>query len=155
MAFVSIYTEGKLLHPYNHPVSRDFYDMGYRVMRQASLSGNLIKDLSSPNPPLRKEPKDGEYPALTLSVWKNLETLHRFTYSGKHSQALRNKKKWMDTSQKGHGTYIIWWTEKVKDVTWEEAFKRYEYYLEHGPTPYAFDFKHAFNEEGEPFVWKT
>jgi hypothetical protein len=42
----------------------------------------------------------------------------------------------------------------VKDVSWGEAFKRYNYYIQHGPTPFAFDYKHAFDEVGETFLVK-
>ncbi|MCC3359283.1 DUF3291 domain-containing protein [Bacillus sp. REN16] len=148
MAFVSIYTVGGLRHPYDHPASREFYEMGYKVMRQAYLSGYLIEDLSSEGVPFI-EAKGIGYPVLTLTVWESLQTLYRFTYSGKHSQALRNRNKWMEPNQEKHLSYVMWWTEKVKDVSWEEAFKRYDYYIQHGSSPFAFDFKNAFDEKGE------
>jgi hypothetical protein len=43
---------------------------------------------------------------------------------------------------------------KVKDVSWEEAFKRYHYYLEHQATPFEFDLKKAFDESGKPSILK-
>jgi hypothetical protein len=48
---------------------------------------------------------------------------------------------------------VVWWTEKVKDVSWEEAFKRYNHYIQHGPTPFAFDYKLAFDEVGKTFLF--
>jgi hypothetical protein len=153
MAFVSIYTVGRLANPYDHPASREFYDMGYRVMRQASVSGQMIKDFSSDEIPILEEAKEG-YPVLTLSVWESLQGLHRFTYAGKHSQALRNRSKWMEPYSKNHLSYVVWWTDEVGDVSWEEASKRYNYYIQNGPTPFAFDLKHAFDENGETCVLK-
>lgn len=149
MAFVSIYTVGRLNHPYDHPASREFYEMGYKVMRQASILGNLIEEFSSDGVNLPEEAKGKGYPVLTLTVWKDLQSLYRFTYSGKHSQALRNRSKWMQPYEEKHLSYVVWWTEIVKDVSWEEAFNRYNYYIQHGSTPYAFDFKHAFDENGD------
>lgn len=154
MALVSIYTVGRLNHPYDHPASHEFYEMGYKVMRQASVSGHLIEEFSSDGVPFPEEAKGKGYPVLTLTVWKNLQSLYRFTYSGKHSQALRNRNKWIEPHQEKQPTYVVWWTEKVKDVSWEEAFRRYNYYIQHGPTPFAFDFKHAFDEKGETFLIK-
>ncbi|MDX8344974.1 DUF3291 domain-containing protein [Rossellomorea sp. YZS02] len=154
MAFVSIYTVGRLIHPYDHPVSREFYEMGYKVMRQATLSGHLIEEFSSDGVTLPVEVEGKGYPVLTLTVWKNLQSLYRFTYAGKHSQALRNRNKWMDPDDGKHSSYVVWWTEKVKDVSWEEAAKRYDYYLEHKTTPYAFDLKQAFDEDGKPCILK-
>jgi hypothetical protein len=149
MAFVSIYTVGRLNHPYDHPASREFYEMGYKVMRQAFVSGHLIEEFPSDGVTLPEEAKGKGYPVLTLTVWESLLALFRFTYSGKHSQALRNRSRWMEPYQEEHRSYVVWWTEKVKDVSWEEAFKRYNYYIKHGPTPFAFDLKHAFDEKGE------
>ncbi|MEI2666521.1 DUF3291 domain-containing protein [Rossellomorea sp. LJF3] len=149
MAFVSIYTVGRLHHPYEHPASHEFYEMGYKVMRQAHLSGYLIEEFSSDGVSLPGG-DGGGYPVLTLTVWKSLQSLYRFTYAGKHSQALRSRNKWMEPNDGNHSSYVVWWTEKVKDVSWEEAFTRYQYYLEHQATPFAFDLKQAFDESGQP-----
>jgi hypothetical protein len=154
MAIVSIYTVGRLNQPYDHPASREFYEMGYKVMRQASVSGHLIEEFSSDGVLNPEEAKGKGYPIQTLTVWKSLESLYRFTYSGKHSQALRNRSRWMEPYEEKHLSYVVWWTETVKDVSWEEAFKRYSYYIQLGPTPFAFDFKDAFNEKGEACVLK-
>ncbi|WP_257985129.1 DUF3291 domain-containing protein [Bacillus sp. T33-2] len=71
---------------------------------------------------------------LTLTVWKSLQSLYRFTSSGRHKQALRERNKWIGPHQEKQPTYVVWWTEQVKDVSWEEAFKRYNYYFQHGST---------------------
>ncbi|WP_338452795.1 DUF3291 domain-containing protein [Niallia oryzisoli] len=154
MAFVSIYTVGRLNHPYDHPVSRGFYEMGYKVMLQASVTGQLIKEFSSDGLTFPEEAKGKGYPVLILTVWESLQSLFRFTYSGKHSQALRNRSRWIEPYQEKHLSYVVWWTEKVTDVSWEEAFKRYNYYTQHGSTPFAFDFKNAFDEKGEVCMLK-
>lgn len=60
----------------------------------------------------------------------------------------------MELDDEKHLSYVVWWTEKVKDVSWEEAFKRYDYYIQHGPSPFAFDFKSAFDEKGNTYVLK-
>jgi hypothetical protein len=154
MAIVSIYTVGRLNQPYDHPASREFYEMGYKVMRQASVSGHLIEEFSSVGVLIPEEAIGKGYPIQTLTVWKSLESLYQFTYSGKHSQALRNRSRWMEPYEEKHLSYVVWWTETVKDVSWEEAFKRYSYYIQLGPTPFAFDFKNAFNEKGEACMLK-
>jgi len=143
MSFVAIYTVGRLKHPYEHPASREFFETGYEVMRQAYRSGQLIKEFSSDGVPFPEEVIKGEgLPILTLTVWKSLQSLSRFTYSKQHMQALRDRNKWFESHQeKKQPTYVIWRTEKADDVSWEEAFKRYNYYLQHGSTPFAFDFK--------------
>ncbi len=155
MSFVSIYTVGRLNNPYNHPASREFFEVGDEVIRQATKSGQLIELFSPDGVPIPEEAKKGDgFPVLTLSVWKSLHSLYRFTYSGEHRQALRDRSKWMDPYQEKHLSYVVWWTEKVKDVSWKEAFKRYNHYVQHGPTPYAFNFKHVFDEKGQTYSIK-
>ncbi|WP_312857733.1 DUF3291 domain-containing protein [Bacillus haikouensis] len=61
---------------------------------------------------------------LKLTVWKSLQSLYRFTYSG--HQALRDRNKWFGALQERQPNYVVWWTEKVTDVSWKEAFKRYD-----------------------------
>ncbi|WP_160723667.1 DUF3291 domain-containing protein [Bacillus sp. USDA818B3_A] len=155
MAFVSIYTVGRLNNPYNHPASREFFEVGTEVFRQATKSGQLLEAFPSDEVPFPEEAINGNgYPILTLTVWKSLESLYHFTYSGKHKQALRDRSKWMEPYQEKHFSYVVWWTDNLKGVSWEEAFKRYQYYIQNGPTPFAFDFKHAFDEKGEPCMVK-
>lgn len=68
MAKVAIYTVGRLKHPYDHPTSRHFFETGYKVMRQASVSGDLIMEFSSDGVPIPDEVKGDGYPVLTLTV---------------------------------------------------------------------------------------
>ncbi|WP_449538903.1 DUF3291 domain-containing protein [Ferdinandcohnia sp. Marseille-Q9671] len=154
MALVSIFTIGMLKQPYDHPESRNFYEIGYKVMRQAYVSGHLIEEFPSDGVTIPEEINVKGYPVLTLTVWKSLPSLFRFTYSGKHSQALKNRSKWMVPYQAKHLSYVIWWTEQIKDVSWEDAFKRYNHYRNRGPTPYGFDFKQAFDEKGDKWQIK-
>lgn len=155
MALVSIYTVGRLNHPYDHPASREFFEVGNEVFRQATKSGQLIEAFSPNGIPFPEEATKGDgFPILTLTVWKSLQSLYRFTYSGKHREALRDRNKWMEPYQEKHLSYVVWWTEKLGDVSWQEAFKRYNYYIQYGPTPFAFDFKQAFDEKGETCLVK-
>ncbi|MDM5249731.1 DUF3291 domain-containing protein [Lysinibacillus sp. G4S2] len=95
MALVSIYTVGRLNHPYDHPTSRDFYQVGNEVYRQATKSG-LIETFSPEGVPFPEEAVKGKgSPILTLTVWRSLQSLYRFTYSGQHIQALRDRSKWI------------------------------------------------------------
>jgi hypothetical protein len=153
MAFVAIYTVGRLKHPNEHPASREFFEVGNELIRQAAKSGELIKEFSPNRVRIPEETIKGNgVPILTLTVWRSFESLYRFTYSGQHKQALRDRSKWIEPQQEKQPTYVVWWTEKVTDVSWKEAFKRYNYFLHHGPTPFAFDYKHAFDEVGNPHL---
>ncbi|MDR7235868.1 DUF3291 domain-containing protein [Neobacillus drentensis] len=154
MSLVSIYTVGRLTHPYDHPASREFFQVGNEVYLQATKSG-LIEAFSPEGVSFPDETVKGMGPPiLTLTVWRSLQSLYRFTYSGQHMQALQDRSRWIEPYQEKHLSYVVWRTEKVKDVSWEEAFMRYNFYIQHGSTPFAFDFKHAFDEKGETFLIK-
>lgn len=154
MAYVSIYTVGRLLHPYDHPASRDFFEVGDRIFRQARRSG-MVEAFSLDGIAFPEEAIKGEgYPILTLTVWRDLQSLFRFTYSGRHHQALRDRSKWMQPYREKHLSYCLWWTENPEGVSWEEAFKRYNHYIKLGSTPFAFDFKQAYDENGETCLVK-
>lgn len=149
MAFVAIYTVGRLKHSEGHPASRDFFEVGNEVMREAARTGALVKEFSPNRVRFPENETKGEgAPILTLTVWKTLHALHQFTYSNLHKEALQNRHKWFGPPKERQPNYVVWWSEKVTDVSWKEAFKRYDYYLRHGPGPYAFDFKHAFDAFG-------
>ncbi|MFC0023987.1 DUF3291 domain-containing protein [Neobacillus cucumis] len=62
----------------------------------------------------------------------SLQSLYRFTYSGKHMQALRDRSSWIEPYPDKHLSYVVWWTEMVKGVSWEEAFRRYNHYIQNG-----------------------
>ena len=157
MSFVSIYTIGRLNHPYDHPSSVDFFKVGNDVFAQAINSRQMIKafPFSPHGVPIPPEAFKGKgFPVLTLTVWRNLESLHHYTYSGLHRQALRDRSKWMEPYSEKHLSYVIWWTDKLDEVSWQEAFKRYNHYIENGPTAFAFDYKHAFDDQGKVIKFK-
>jgi hypothetical protein len=60
MAFVTIYTVGRLNHPYDHPASREFFEVGYEEMRQASKTGQLIEEFSPYGVPIPEEAAKGK-----------------------------------------------------------------------------------------------
>jgi hypothetical protein len=150
LAFVAIYTVGRLKHSNEHPTSREFFEVGSEVMLEAAKTGHLLKEFSSNRVLFPEKVIKGEgTPILTLTVWKSLQSLYGFTYSGIHKQALLNRNKWMGSLQERQPNYVVWWTEKLTDVSWKEAFKRYDFYIQNGPGSFAFDFKHPFDEFGE------
>ncbi|WP_439876685.1 hypothetical protein ACSLGG_29415 (plasmid) [Bacillus mycoides] len=68
MELVSIYTDGSLNHPYDHPPSREFFKVGNEVYRQATKSG-LIEMFSSEGVSFPEETVKGKgSPILILTV---------------------------------------------------------------------------------------
>ncbi|MBG9586291.1 DUF3291 domain-containing protein [Cytobacillus firmus] len=155
MAFAAILTVGQLKHSEEHPASREFFIAGNYIMREAAKTGQLVKEFNPNRVKLPEEMIKGNgTPVLTLTVWKDLQSLYRFTYSGLHRQALQDRNKWFDPLPERQPNYVIWWSDMLSNVSWKEAFKRYDSYIQHGPDSFAFDFKHPFDEFGEPVALK-
>ena len=46
--------------------------------------------------------------------------------------------------------YVAWWVDDDHIPTHHKAAERNDHYHRFGPTPAAFDFKQAFDSQGEP-----
>lgn len=88
--------------------------------------------------------------AQTLSLWQDLDSVYGFAYSGLHMEALRKRKEWF--KPRVGPAYVAWWVIDDHAPSWDEACSRIEHLHEHGSTPSAFDFRGAFDSEGEAVV---
>lgn len=86
------------------------------------------------------------YEASALSVWKDIQALRAFTYSGIHVRSIQRKAKWFALMDRPN--YAMWWTEEWP--TWAEATKRLEYQENHELSPYSFTFRKLFDPDGNP-----
>ena len=84
----------------------------------------------------------------TLSLWRTLESVNAFAYSGVHGESLRHRLEWFITPQ--WPSYTAWWVADDHLPDWYEASERLEQLHDHGPSPLAFDFRHAFGPDHEP-----
>lgn len=83
----------------------------------------------------------------TLSLWRSLEGVCAFAYSGVHAQALARRKEWF---KKGTWpVYAAWWESDDYVPTFADAIAKLEHLHAHGPTPFAFDFKSPYGPSGE------
>lgn len=148
MAYPVIFTLGRLKHPFEHPNSQEFLATAAKVYEQAHRTGHLVKvfDRNQAIFPHEIFPGDG-FPANTLTIWTDIESLYRFSYHpGLHADSIKRKHDWLAAGAKT--SYIIWWAESEEEVSWQEAVNRLYHYLDNGPTPHAFDFKNAFDADG-------
>jgi hypothetical protein len=87
--------------------------------------------------------------ADTLSVWKDLEAVYAFAYTGLHARALHRRKEWFVEGE--WLVYVAWWVEDDQIPTWDEAYERHALLQREGATPAAFDFKEPFDAAGRPY----
>ena len=83
---------------------------------------------------------------VNLSVWESLEDLWRFVYDSGHLDVMRRRREWME--RLAEAQLALFWLPagSVPDV--DAALARLEHLRVHGPTPYAFTFKHHFPPPG-------
>ena len=84
----------------------------------------------------------------TLSLWSDLEAVHSFAYRGLHAEALRLRREWF--LPPAWPTYAIWWVGDDEAASWPDALRRLERLHDDGPTPFAFNFRTPFDQDGQP-----
>jgi hypothetical protein len=61
---------------------------------------------------------------------------------------MRNARAWFDRHR--WPPYVLWWVDLTHFPAWAEGVERLEYLHDNGISPYAFDFKQPFDENGSP-----
>ncbi|MGW6024312.1 DUF3291 domain-containing protein [Streptomyces sp. NPDC055099] len=105
--------------------------------------------------------------AASLSLWTGLRPAFDAVYTGLHRAALNRRHDWFERSE--HPNHVFWWvgdgetptgegetptgegetpTGHGETPTWQDGVSRLEHLRDHGPTPHAFTFHHAFSPQG-------
>jgi Domain of unknown function (DUF3291) len=84
--------------------------------------------------------------AMTLSLWKDLESVAAFTYHGAHGEALTKRKEWFE--KYNLPGYVAWWVAEDHPIEWKEGNARLEQLHRDGPTAVAFNFARPFDSDG-------
>jgi hypothetical protein len=90
---------------------------------------------------------EGDTQASTLSLWRDIEAVRRFAYSGLHKVAVSRGGEWF--RKEGQPNYVMWWVEDDVVPTWQEAARKLEELNDNGATPSAFNFKTRFDPRGQ------
>ena len=84
--------------------------------------------------------------AMTLSLWRDLESVAAFAYKGLHGEALAHRKDWFQSL--GLPPYVAWWVPGDHPVGWKEAAERLDHLHTHGSSAFAFNFRAPFDTNG-------
>ena len=157
MHHLAIYNFNNFRERAEDPINQGFHDRNIINFDAAKISEGFVArsgydDEPGPSswgeqvfPRFYIEKGDGYAPS-TLSLWRDLSALYAFSYSGIHTDALRNARQWFDRHK--WPPYVLWWVRKGHTPTWSEGVERLEHLHDHGPSLFAFDFKEAFDPEG-------
>ncbi|MBP2314295.1 DUF3291 domain-containing protein [Azospirillum soli] len=85
--------------------------------------------------------------AQTLSLWRDLGSVWRYTYQGPmHRGAFKERTAWF--GPQNWPIYCVWWTREDELPNWKQACKRLEHLHDHGPTAVSFTFREPFDAAG-------
>lgn len=156
---LALYTFGQFIRPSGDAANDGFHALNDPVFRIADRAEGLIARSGYASdegpqpwgpevyPRFYEERGDGWSPA-TLSLWRDIESLFAFTYSGLHAEALRRGREWF--RQGGWPPLVLWWHDGAGLPSWAEGVTRYEALHDHGPGPRAFTFRDAYDSAGRP-----
>jgi hypothetical protein len=84
---------------------------------------------------------DDERLIVNMSVWQSIEQLAEFVYRSDHVAVMRRRREWFERMR----FYMtLWWVPEGHVPTVAEAELRLAHLRIHGPTSFAFTFKHRF-----------
>jgi len=87
-------------------------------------------------------PFDDENMLVNMSVWGDIEALHKYAYSSEHVDIMRRRKEWFYRMSEAY--LVLWWVRAGHRPTVAEALERLELLRRQGPTREAFTFRAAF-----------
>ena len=132
-----------LLHDLEHPAIDEFRNnldrintlaesMEGFVWRLKDDTGNATEFSAFPNPLI----------IANMSVWKDVDSLKKFSYETAHVEFLRKRKLWFERPTEVH--MVLWWVPIGHEPTLEEAVERLTLLRENGATEKAFSFQKVF-----------
>lgn len=91
-------------------------------------------------------PPSDKHIAMTLSLWRDLESVAAFSYHGPHGEALTKRREWFEKSK--FPEYAAWWVPADHAINWKEGNARLEHLHFNGPSAFSFNFAHPFDSGG-------
>ena len=132
----------KLLAPVESPQLADFVASLDRINALAEASPGFVWRLQTDAGNATAIRPFGDDILINLSVWKDVESLHRFVYRSDHIELMNRRREWFDGLREAY--LVLWWVPAGPRPSLPEAQERLERLREHGAAPDAFTFKKTF-----------
>jgi hypothetical protein len=107
------------------------------VWRLQDDSGNATNITPYPDPMV----------ITNMAVWESIDQVADFTYRSGHLELLRRRREFFEHDDQPY--LVLWWIPEGHLPTMQEAMARLDHLRQHGPTPYAFTFRHRFGPGDE------
>jgi hypothetical protein len=111
--------------------------------------GFVWRYISDSRDPTQRE-FDDPLVLFNLTVWTDIDALHRFTYKTAHAQLFAQRKQWFDDwrDRLDSANVALWWIPAGTLPTTADAIERSRHLQLHGPSAMAFTFKRRFGVDG-------
>jgi hypothetical protein len=138
---------GRALYPLDDPGMAEFVGQLDRVNALAEQSPGFVWRLQSAsgNATDIKTTNDAQF-IVNMSVWQNVEALFDFVYKSSHRLVMAKRRDWFE--QPAGAYQVLWWSRAGTLPTPARGLARLRYLDRHGPTAFAFSFKHIFPPPG-------
>ena len=126
--------------PQDNPINADFVNNLDRINEIAEAqSGFVWRFTGEGNDAMDVRAFDDPEMAINMSVWSDIKSLVNFVYrDNTHKEIMKRRKEWFD---KIDFYMVLWWIEKNRRPTVQEAKLRLELLRQYGHTYSAFTFK--------------
>ncbi|MFE6858000.1 DUF3291 domain-containing protein [Nocardia sp. NPDC057668] len=138
---------GRMVAPQGDPRVAAFYagldSINALAERSPGFVWRLVDKDSNDATSLR--PYDDPDLLVNMSLWESRETLFDYVYRSGHMDYIRRRREWFVSL--GEVFTVLWWVPAGQLPTIEDAMTRLAHLRDHGPTPYAFTFRRAFDPD--------
>jgi Domain of unknown function (DUF3291) len=129
--------------PMDSPVMADFAAGLARINAMADASPGFVWRLQTEEGDATSiRPFEDENLLVNMSVWRDVESLHKYVYGSAHVELMRRRREWFERMPEAF--LVLWWVPVGHRPTVAEAIAKLETLRAHGPTAQAFTFRQAF-----------
>lgn len=134
---------GRALVPMDHPQFADFMAALDPVNALADAHPGFVwRFQTDSGNATAVRPYDDDRMMINFSVWKDIESLRDFTYSGDHVAIMRRRREWFEKMTELF--LALWWVPAGHIPSVEEAVAKLEHLRQFGPSPEVFTFRQFF-----------
>jgi hypothetical protein len=139
----------RLRAPVDDPAMREFAAGIASIHRLAAASPGFVWQLRTDGSHgICVQPGEGGPVFVNLTVWRDYDALHAFTYLGPHAGFLKRKSRWFAATPQP--STALWWVPAGDVPAVDDALRRLRHLRTYGPTPRAFSLRRRFRPDGAP-----
>lgn len=132
----------RMVAPADSPQLAEFFENLDRINRLADQAPGFIWRLQDEFGSATSFRHFGEDVIVNMSVWADIEALHKYVYRSAHTEIMAKRKQWFEQLRESYS--VLWWTPSGSYPRLALAKEKLELLKGRGPSQEAFTFKKAF-----------